>query len=123
MFTRFVEIGRVCLVNYGPDEGKLATIIDVVDQNKCLIDGDNIQRQIINFRRIALTDFKVKIARNARGKTLAAAWKKDDIASKWGATAWAKKLIAKKKRANLNDFERFQVMKAKQQKAAILGKK
>lgn len=123
MFTRFVEIGRVCLINYGPDEGKLATIIDVVDQNKCLIDGENINRQIINFSRIALTDFKVKIAMNSRSKTLAAAWKKEGIAAKWGATTWAKKLVAKKKRASLNDFERFQVMKAKQQKAAILGKK
>jgi len=34
LFTRFVEIGRVVLVNYGPDAGKLATIIDVVDNNK-----------------------------------------------------------------------------------------
>lgn len=34
LFTRFVEIGRVVLVNYGPDYGKLATIIDVVDGNK-----------------------------------------------------------------------------------------
>lgn len=33
-FTRFVEIGRVALVNYGPDEGKLAVIIDVLDQNR-----------------------------------------------------------------------------------------
>lgn len=33
-FTRFVEIGRVVLVCYGPFEGKLAVIIDVVDQNK-----------------------------------------------------------------------------------------
>lgn len=34
LFTRFVEVGRVVLINYGPDNGKLATIIDVVDQNK-----------------------------------------------------------------------------------------
>lgn len=34
LFTRFVEIGRVVLVNYGPDSGKLATVIDVVDGNK-----------------------------------------------------------------------------------------
>lgn len=33
-FTRFVEIGRVVLVNYGPHEGKLAVIIDVADNNK-----------------------------------------------------------------------------------------
>lgn len=36
-FKRFVEIGRVVLINYGPHEGKLAVIIDVVDGNKvCL---------------------------------------------------------------------------------------
>lgn len=34
LFTRFVEVGRVVLVNYGPDYGKLATVIDVVDGNK-----------------------------------------------------------------------------------------
>ena len=33
-FTRFVEIGRVCLINYGPDTGKLCTILDVQDKNK-----------------------------------------------------------------------------------------
>lgn len=36
-FTRFVEIGRVALINYGPHEGKLAVIIDVVDNNKVCV--------------------------------------------------------------------------------------
>lgn len=30
-FTRFVEIGRVCLINYGEDAGKLCTIVDILD--------------------------------------------------------------------------------------------
>jgi large subunit ribosomal protein L14e len=30
-FTRFVEVGRVALVNFGPDTGKLCTIIDIID--------------------------------------------------------------------------------------------
>jgi large subunit ribosomal protein L14e len=29
-----MEVGRVVLINFGPEEGKLATVIDVVDQNK-----------------------------------------------------------------------------------------
>ena len=33
-FTRFVEIGRVAMVNYGPEHGKLVVISDVVDQNR-----------------------------------------------------------------------------------------
>lgn len=33
-FSRFVEVGRVALINYGPNQGKLCTIIDVVDENR-----------------------------------------------------------------------------------------
>jgi hypothetical protein len=34
LYNRYVQIGRVVVVNYGPEAGKLATIIDVVDQNR-----------------------------------------------------------------------------------------
>lgn len=33
-FKRYVEIGRVAMVNYGPEYGKLVVISDVVDQNR-----------------------------------------------------------------------------------------
>ena len=126
-FKRFVEVGRVVLINYGPDAGKLATIIDIVDQNKCLIDGPaeitGVNRQVISYTRIALTDLTVKIQMNARQKTLKKAWAEADTMAKWEATSWAKKLSSKKKRANLNDFSRFKVMVAKKQKASIIAAK
>lgn len=34
VYKRFVEIGRVALINEGPDQGKLCVIIDVVDQRR-----------------------------------------------------------------------------------------
>lgn len=33
-FKRYVEIGRVAMVNFGEDYGKLVVISDVVDQNR-----------------------------------------------------------------------------------------
>ena len=33
-FKRHVEIGRVAMVNYGEDYGKLVVISDIVDQNR-----------------------------------------------------------------------------------------
>lgn len=33
-FKRQVEVGRVVLINYGADAGKLAVIIDIVDHNR-----------------------------------------------------------------------------------------
>lgn len=126
-FTRYAEVGRVVLVNYGNDEGKLATIIDIVDGNKCLIDGPadltGVDRQVIPFSRVSLTDLTVKIQRNARAKTLKAAWTAGETQSKWDESSWAKKLAAKTKRASLSDFDRFKVMVAKKQKNAIIAKK
>ena len=36
-FTRFVEVGRVVLINYGPDAGKIATIVDILDSKRVSI--------------------------------------------------------------------------------------
>ena len=36
-FSRYVEIGRVALVSYGSEYGKLVVIVDVVDQNRVSI--------------------------------------------------------------------------------------
>jgi len=120
-------VGRIVLINYGPETGKLATIVDIVDNNKCLIDGPRkltgVQRQIIPFKRIALTDFKVDIPKAASQKTLTAAIEAADILGKWESTSWAKKLAAKKKRANLSDFDRFKLMVARKQKAKIVADK
>lgn len=127
VFKRYVEVGRVVLINYGPETGKLATIIDIVDQNKCLIDGPQevtgVSRQVISYTRLALTDLTVKIQANARQTTLKKAWEAADTLNKWESSSWAKKLAAKKKRASLSDFDRFKVMVARKQKSEIIAKK
>ena len=33
-FKRFVEVGRVVLVNEGPSAGKLAVIVEIIDHNR-----------------------------------------------------------------------------------------
>jgi large subunit ribosomal protein L14e len=126
-FKRYMQVGRIVLINYGPEEGKLATVIDIVDQNKCLIDGPaditGVTRQVISFTRISMTDLTVPIQRNARQKTLLAKWKEADTLAKWENSSWAKKLSSRKKRANLTDFDRFKVMVAKKQKSEIIAAK
>ncbi|RLN53834.1 hypothetical protein BBJ29_009689 [Phytophthora kernoviae] len=89
-FTRFVSIGRVVLINYGPDAGKIATIIDVVDENQALVDGPfsvtGVNRHVINFKRLSLTDLTVDIPLQAREKTLKKALAKADTLAKWEAS-------------------------------------
>ena len=94
-FTRFVEVGRVCLINYGPDAGKLCTIVDIIDAKKVLIDGPQtetgIHRQTILLKRLSLTDLCVEgLGKGIKQKGLVAGWKSQGIAAKWAATAGAK---------------------------------
>ncbi len=39
MFERSVEAGRLVVVQYGPQKGKIATIVDIIDDRRVLIDG------------------------------------------------------------------------------------
>ncbi|KAJ1431703.1 ribosomal protein L14-domain-containing protein [Ochromonadaceae sp. CCMP2298] len=127
-FTRFVEVGRVVMINYGPMAGSIATIIDIVDGKRVLVDGPQsitgIHRQVIGVRCIALTDVVVKkLPRNATQKNLTKAWTEQNTMAAWKATTWSKKVDAKAARKNLGDFGRFKVMIAKKQKSKIIADK
>ncbi|KAG9355721.1 hypothetical protein JZ751_000559 [Albula glossodonta] len=101
VFKRYVEIGRVAYVSFGPHAGKLVAIVDVIDQNRALVDGPctGVKRQSMPF--------------NARQKFVRRAWEKAQVNEKWAETSWAKKIEARQKRAKMSDFDRFKVMKAK----------
>merc|ERR1719473_2005020 len=71
-------------------------------------------------RRLSLTDFKAKIVRGAREKTLKKALDSDEIMKKWSESAWAKKLKAKEVRKNMTDFDRFKLMIAKKKRSAAV---
>ncbi|CAA7398896.1 unnamed protein product [Spirodela intermedia] len=120
VFKRYVEIGRVALVNYGKDYGRLVVIVDVVDQNRVLVDYPDIVRGQMNLKRLQLTDLKIEIPRVPKKKTLAAALEEADIKNKWENSSWGRKLIVQKRRAALNDFDRFKVMLARIKRAAVV---
>ncbi|KAJ8899373.1 hypothetical protein K2173_018347 [Erythroxylum novogranatense] len=119
-FKRYVEIGRVALVNYGKDYGKLVVIVDVVDQNRALVDAPDMVRSQMNLKRLSLTDIKIDIKRVAKKKTLVEAMEKADVKNKWENSSWGRKLIVRKRRASLNDFDRFKLMLAKIKRGGII---
>merc|ERR1712137_2802 len=95
-FTKFVEIGRVCYINYGELLGKLCVVLNVIDNNRAWVDGPGIQRQQINFKRLVLTKFVIDITRDARQKNVKKAWEAAKIDEQWAATAWAQRLQKQK---------------------------
>merc|ERR1719387_3504900 len=73
-------------------------------------------------KRLSLTDLTCKIPRGAREKTLKKSLSEGEVMKKWSETAWAKKLAAKKVRAEMTDFDRFKLMVAKKKRAAAVKK-
>ncbi|KAK1379774.1 Ribosomal protein L14 [Heracleum sosnowskyi] len=119
-FKRYVEIGRVALVNYGKDYGKLVVIVDVIDQNRALVDSPDMVRSQINFKRLTLTDITIEIKRTPKKKELIKAMEAADVKNKWENSSWGRKLIVKKRREALTDFDRFKLMLAKIKKASLV---
>ncbi|KAJ3064853.1 60S ribosomal protein L14, partial [Podochytrium sp. JEL0797] len=124
VYNRFVEVGRVVLVNYGPDAGKIAVVVDIIDHSRVLVDGPTtgVARQALSYKRFNLTDIVIKVPRTAGTTAVTAAVQKADMEGLWNKTAWAKKLAVRKVRQNLSDFDRFKLMIARKQKRAIIGK-
>ena len=103
VFTRFVEVGRVAYVSYGPEFGKLCTIVDIIDGNRVrslfpwlniqvLVEGPStgVKRQQMavlfniflfdsQLARLYLTDYVVSIKRGDKTEAVAEAF----AAGKW----------------------------------------
>ncbi|XP_072024875.1 large ribosomal subunit protein eL14-like [Amphiura filiformis] len=121
-FSRFVEVGRVAAIAKGRKRGTLVVIIDVIDQNRVLVEGPTtgVSRRPIPVYKLRLTDYKIKIAHDARSKTVREAFKKSNVMEEWEQTVWYKKMQNQKKRAEMTDFDRYKLMRAKQARSKIL---
>eukprot|EP00928_Gymnodinium_smaydae_P087788 TRINITY_DN719_c0_g2_i3.p2 TRINITY_DN719_c0_g2~~TRINITY_DN719_c0_g2_i3.p2 ORF type:complete len:134 (+),score=43.47 TRINITY_DN719_c0_g2_i3:1080-1481(+) len=121
MFERFVEPGRLALITYGPCEGKLCTVVDIVDQKRVIVDGPEgvtgVKRHMMPVKRLSLTDMKCSIPRAAREKTLRKALETGEVMKKWSETAWAKKLKVKATKKEMSDFDRFKLYQAKKKRS------
>lgn len=119
-FSRFVEAGRVALVNYGEHRNELVVIVDILDQSRVLVEAPScsLRRQIMNVKRLALTNIKLDgIERGSPSETVKAAYDAADVDAVFAATGWGQKIARKQKRAALNDFGRFKVMAARMKKS------
>ncbi|KAJ6232945.1 60S ribosomal protein L14 [Anaeramoeba flamelloides] len=124
-FGRFVEAGRIVLITFGKYADKIAVIVDILDQNRVLIDGpstvNGIPRHVISLKWVSLTNFKIDIKRGAKLDEVEKKFKEEKIEEQWSQTSLAKKLKLKDMRAKMTDFDRFKLGFAKSKRKAILG--
>merc|ERR1711998_806036 len=99
------KIGSIVRVAYGEQLHKLATVVNIVDAGRLLVEGPE-----------NLTGIEVNITRDARQKQLNKAWADAGIQKAWDGSAYAKTLKRRATRAGLTDFDRFKLMVAKKAK-------
>ena len=121
VFRRFVEVGRVIVINYGPLAGKLAVIVDILTTTKIIIQGlkGGVRRQELSLRRVTLTDYKINIKRGAKREEVFKAIDEYKLEEKFKNSTYSKKCELRQKRANLTDFDRFKVMRFRQKRAVL----
>jgi len=117
-------VGRLVLINYGEEKGKLAVIVDILDHNRVLVEGSKdsqVKRQVISLRRVTLTKFVVEnMPRGARSATAQKYLLASEVEAKFAASAAGQKLAKTAIRRNLTDFDRHKVMLAMTKRSKIL---
>ncbi|CAO1319896.1 unnamed protein product [Diamesa tonsa] len=121
-FTRFVQSGRIARISRGRYKGKLVAIVDVIDQNRVLIDGPltKVPRQQYPVSHLHLTKFVVKFPFTAPTRVVKKALEEFKLKEKWSTTLWAERAKAKYQRSNMTDFERFKLRLVKRSKNRMI---
>jgi large subunit ribosomal protein L14e len=123
VYTRFIEVGRVVLIQKGEYSGRLAVIVEIVDHNRAVVDGPSsgVPRQVLLYSQAMLTKFVVKnMPRSAGSKTVQKRFDEQNIAALWAESHTAKKLANKATRRELSDFDRFKVMVLQKKRSRII---
>ena len=108
-----IEVGRLCVKIAGRDAGKRAVIVDIIDDNYVLIDG-NVRRKKCNIMHLEPLDDKIKIRKGAGHDVVASEFKKLKI------PVWEKKTKEKKERLRKVRIKR---KKARREAMEAKGKK
>ena len=109
-------------INYGSDYGQVVVIVDIADQNRVLVDGDDFPRVLYPLKRLTLTKLKVPLSKGARTGTLQSAMEEFELEKKWEETPTAKMLARRERRSELTDFERFAVMRQRKSRSHAVKK-
>lgn len=94
---KMIEIGRVCVKIAGRDARNYCVVIDRIDDNYALIDG-NVRRKKCNILHLEPTGKIIKIKKNADTKTVLEMMKKEGIEIIKKGARREKKKQAKKSR-------------------------
>ncbi len=117
-----IQIGRLVMKIAGRDAGKYGLIIDVVDKNFVVIDGQ-VRRRKVNIKHIEPLQRILKITKNASHEEVVSALKQMGIDVEPKKQKQAKKGEKPVKKRTLKSLKSGKTKKAEEQKKEEKGKK
>lgn len=85
-----------------------------------LVDGEDINRQVIPIRRLQLTKTVLKIGRGTRTGKLKKIVKDQKVQENFNKSSIGQVYARQARRAQLNDFERFKVLSLRRQLSKLV---
>ena len=108
-----LSLGRVVYMTYGPLSGKIAVVVDIINQNRVVVDGPSlgVARQAVSVKRLTLTKFLLAGFKrtNTRGE-LKNQIETFDLLKRFSSCGIGKRMAQQQRRSELTDFERFKVL-------------
>ncbi|KAI9934018.1 GAL4 enhancer protein [Aspergillus wentii] len=89
-----------------------------------ILAGENktVPRHVLPLAHATLTHFVIpKLPRAAGTGPVRKLWEKNEIDGKWAKSNYAQKTLQNERRKNLNDFERFKVLRLRKQVRSLRG--
>lgn len=117
VFSRFVELGRVVVINRGAFTGKVAVVVEIVDHNRVLVDGPQaltgVARHVACVGHLTLTDIVVpKVTRGMTHAKLCVRFQQEGVLRKYGKSAQGLRQTRLSLRKGMTDFDSFRVKAA-----------
>ncbi|KAL0238974.1 hypothetical protein PCE1_004665 [Barthelona sp. PCE] len=123
VFKRFFEVGRLCLVNYGQNSGKLGLVIDIIDANRVIFGFESGERAVVPTKRLTLTPQVVTMPRGVRTAKLLKIADETKVFKQFHESKWGQRRVAAEKKRSLNDFEKFAAMVERRERAKLINRK
>merc|ERR1712107_574011 len=92
------EVGRVAVLGgEGPNQGKIAAIVNVIDQNRVLVDGptSGVLRQAYPIKQLQLTPIAVKFPFHAPTRIVRAELVANKVDETWANSTRAKRMASR----------------------------
>uniref|UniRef100_A0A6G3MKK5 Large ribosomal subunit protein eL14 n=1 Tax=Henneguya salminicola TaxID=69463 RepID=A0A6G3MKK5_HENSL len=119
---KLVECGRCVYIESGKHRGKIAFIVNPIDEKTLVIDGPStlVPRHVTHLNLLKLSKIVIPISHTSTSKQILKVLDETKAVEKWNSSNFAIKVHARERKSKLNDFERFTLTQLKSKRSRMI---